>query len=166
MNARVTSARVEARRRKNSARHVVACLAVVLGVAACTPDSHRGEVTKENRAERQETPSKGESLAIRRQMEERQLALETSILEGRLAEVREPAQTIRDLASRAVEHAGRDSHEAERERAVEGIRDASERVIAMGESGNQPGAEAELVKLNAAIVELWAVLPREGGEIQ
>jgi hypothetical protein len=97
---------------------------------------------------------------IRRQIEERQLALETSINEGRLSEVHDAAFAIRDLAVAAGERAGTGHGDpAARGRAIEDLRAIAGRLDEYGDAGNLSGTEAEFKKLNAALADLWAATP-------
>jgi hypothetical protein len=159
-----------------TARRWAYALLVALGIgiaatfAGCAKDDRKEETAasaSDNTAHSHGEAGTGTAVAagatvadIRRQIEERQLALETSINEGRLSEVHDAAFAIRDLAVGAGERAGTGHGDpAARGRAIEDLRAIAGRLDEYGDAGNLSSTEAEFKKLNAALADLWAATP-------
>ena len=99
---------------------------------------------------------------IRAQLQERRLALETAILEGRLAEVHDLAFAVRDLVIALHEKAGTIAgvkHE-EIDAKIAELRASAGKLDEYGDAGNLTGTEAEFVKFNTVVSAIDAATPR------
>ena len=100
--------------------------------------------------------------AIRAQLQERRLALETAIHEGRLAEVHDQAFAVRDLVIALHEKAGvapGTTHEEVDAKLAE-LKASAGKLDEYGDAGNLSGAESEFVKFNAVVSAIDAATPQ------